>query len=304
MKVLAMQESNQGIAECAALFAQSRWDERERLSFFLSIIQRHINAISQQLGSSMEGIDIVVSGMASSSIGMFELPYKHVPFSSKGEDLLVCSITTGKNFKHPLLMISGAASATDVMRGEETQLVGAAGKSKSTQRLFIFPGTHSKHVMVRNDKVPYFETFMTGEFFALLSSKSMLSSSVHASEEFARHEQWFRKGVADGAVDNLLQKSFLIRVNDLFEYCSREENYFYLSGLLIGTELKDVFRTPVDEVVVVCNEILKPLYLSAWQELGLTFPAHFQPDDEALIMGQLQLQKRGDFQFVTPDFVA
>ncbi len=63
------------------------------------------------------------------------------------------------------------------MRGEETQLIGCL-KSGKQDGFFIFPGTHSKHVEVEDGMVKDFKTYMTGEFFELLSQKSILLNSV------------------------------------------------------------------------------------------------------------------------------
>src|SRR5450432_1404958 len=124
--------------------------------------------------------------MASSTLGMVELPYKELPFLADGSDLRVETIYANGLFHHDVLLISGARTGDDVMRGEETQLVGCAlGAGYATQageQVFIFPGTHSKHVVVREGRVIAFKTYMTGEFFELLSKKSILAGDVEAGE--------------------------------------------------------------------------------------------------------------------------
>ncbi len=292
--ILATHDSKQGIADCFAMFNQSRWDEKERRSFYLAIVQRHITAIAQESGSSVEGIPVVISGMASSSIGMVELPYKQLPFASDGSDLSLYFTPPGPQLKHHVLIISGAATGIDAMRGEETQLVGCP-KSDGEEQLYIFPGTHSKHVIVKEGMAVAIRTFMTGEFFALLSSKSILAGSLHEGEglEHAHNHQWFARGVNAAASGNLLHTAFMVRTNDLFKKCTKEENYYYLSGLLIGSEMKELLQTTAEHATLVCNETLRPFYMTAREILDLSLPIHFQRDDEALIQGQLQLLARG-----------
>src|SRR5262245_12577368 len=101
--------------------------------------------------------------MASSSIGMIEVPYKETQFKADGSDLKVKKIDRSKDFEHDTFIISGARTNNDVMRGEETQLAGCkdTGDKKS---LYIFPGTHSKHILVKKGIAVSFKTFMTGEF--------------------------------------------------------------------------------------------------------------------------------------------
>merc|ERR1712216_152509 len=71
-------------------------------------------------------------------------------------------------------------AAPDVMRGEETQLLGAwSGK----RRLFVLPGTHSKWALTSADGVVSFQTQMTGEFFELLRRHSILRTSMEEGPE-------------------------------------------------------------------------------------------------------------------------
>jgi 2-dehydro-3-deoxygalactonokinase len=82
---------------------------------------------------------------------------------------------------------------------------------------------------------------MTGEFFHLLTTKSILSSSVDTTALFGEKEQnSFRKGVQDAQTVNILHGSFMVRTNLLFGNYSMQENFYYLSGLLIGSELKEI----------------------------------------------------------------
>ena len=74
--------------------------------------------MEQQQGRSLNGTTVVLSGMASSSIGLVELPYSKLPFRTNGEDLITEQIQHQNN---PLLVISGASTTDDVMRGEENK---------------------------------------------------------------------------------------------------------------------------------------------------------------------------------------
>jgi 2-dehydro-3-deoxygalactonokinase len=125
--------------------------------------------------------------MASSTIGMADLPYKDIPFSTDGSDLKLHTIPASVSFKHSVTLISGVRTEDDVMRGEETKLIGCTvGVSNKNNHLFIFPGTHPKHVHVKNDKATAFKTYMTGEFFDLLSTKSILSVSWQKEKVFKK----------------------------------------------------------------------------------------------------------------------
>ncbi len=227
--------------------------------------------------------------MASSNIGMMELPYKEVPFNGDGSDLNIKIIQTPDNFRHEILLISGAKTKNDVMRGEETQLAGCEWLNDQEGRLFIFPGTHSKHIIVKNNRAVDFKTYMTGEFFSLLSKNSILSNSVEESNQNLDGDilKNFEVGVADSLQQNLLHASFLTRTNALFNKNTKKENYYYLSGVLIGAELRDLInnKTPI---TVVCNDTQKNYYFAAFRKLGIE-EVQFQDAASATVKGQCRI---------------
>ena len=132
---------------------------------------------------------------------------------------------------------------------------------------------------------------MTGEYFELLSKKSILSVSVQESEdwEHQKNQISFETGVSHGIETNLLHGSFLVRTNQLFAKFSDQENYFYLSGLLIGTELKDLKNNASSELIIVGNKKLATYYTTAIRLLHLPGAVSVRDADEALIRGQLKI---------------
>lgn len=295
LTIIEEENTKQGIAETFQLWKQSRKNEESRLSFYVDIISKHIKSIEERSGNALDDVPLVISGMASSTIGMVDLPYKDLPFSVTGEDLEICIIEASENVKNKVVIISGVRTSDDVMRGEETKLVGCAAIDKPRDDIYIFPGTHPKHVEAKNGQAITFKTYMTGEFFELLSKKSILSVSVKKGEglEVKNNLQSFVKGVNESKRSSLLHSSFLVRTNDVFKKYSLEENYFYLSGLLVGTELKDI----VDEsrnITIVGNEALNTQYLAALNVLNLPqqgMEVKSTDADEALIKGQMKVWK-------------
>ena len=116
--------SDEGIGWANEAFVQKGYEENQRLPFYCAIIDRHIKKIKAHVKDLEDDVPVIVSGMASSNMGILELPYTLLPFSTGGEDIGVKSIGKGHSFTHELHIISGVCTATDVMRGEETQLIG------------------------------------------------------------------------------------------------------------------------------------------------------------------------------------
>lgn len=290
-KVVQEEHTQQGIAATFQQWKETGKSEEGRLFFYLNIINEHIKTIEKKTGTSLDEVPLIISGMASSTIGMADLPYKDIPFSIDGSDLIMHTMPASIGFKHSVTLISGARTEDDVMRGEETKLIGCTvDVSDKSNHLFIFPGTHPKHVHVENDKVTAFKTYMTGEFFDLLSTKSILSVSVAEGEGFENpnNVEAFKKGVKDTFASNILHTCFFVRTNNVFNKLTKHENYYYLSGLLIGSELKDVKNLTNSKITIVGNEAITQYYTTALHTIGLPL-IETQGADEALIKGQLKI---------------
>ncbi|MFT3935895.1 MAG: 2-dehydro-3-deoxygalactonokinase [Chitinophagaceae bacterium] len=285
--------SNQGIAQTHQQWIAEDGKEERRLYFYLQVLQQYSAALLEETGCSEDDIPLVISGMASASIGMHELAYANMPFQLNGKDLLVQTFEKTKEFPHKILLISGAKTANDVMRGEETQLIGCATDSISKRQLFIFPGTHSKHVTVEEGKAISLETFMTGEFFELLSAKSLLVNSVAKSGDIQEPEnkEAFAKGIAASSNSTLLHNSFLVRTNQLFNRFSKTANYYYLSGLLIGEELNQLSKNKIDKITIVGEGKLVGNYKAALSLLNIDAPIETIDAATATVKGQLTIYK-------------
>lgn len=277
LSVIATVQNNHGISTILKSWQQQN-GAVDRKSYYTDFLHRQIAEMQRQVSSSLKGMPVVLSGMASSSIGLIELPYKKIPFRTDGTDLAIQHIHDNNN---PLLIISGASTTDDVMRGEETKVVGAAASITAQELLIILPGTHAKHIRIRDGQVISFQTFMTGEFFSLLSNNSILAASIADDGAFDRES--FISAVKKSREIPLLEHSFKVRTNQLLKGFSPQSNYHYLSGLLIGEELKTL--NPELPVMLMGGSFHTQLYALACETLGIKITS--MPDaDEALIKGQ------------------
>jgi len=281
--VLAETTAGDGIAVVHHNWLQSDRVKNERIGFYTDILLSQIEKLDNHY---LAGIPMIISGMASSSIGITELPYGDIPFRMNSTRLNVQRIVPGGKYPHEILLVSGLKAKDDVMRGEETKLLGCE-ISEEGEQLIIFPGTHSKHVLVKGNLLVDFKTFMTGEVFDLLSNKSILSGSVKINEWLA-HQNIFEKGLLEGAENNLLNAIFHVRTSHLFKSLNPEENYHFLSGILIGSELKRIAGTKI-KILLVCGQ---PLYERYWRGLQLLCGKEnlqYQDADKSLIAGHCKL---------------
>ena len=291
--VIASVNTSQGIATTFRLWQDTSYD---RVGFYLNIIDALIKQIENKLSVSLDAVPVVISGMASASIGMMELPYSTLPFAVDGSDAVTHYMHAGSYFNHPVLLISGVKSSDDVMRGEETQLVGCMQllSEQPGEQCIIFPGTHSKHITVSNQQVVAIKTYMTGEFFELLSNQSILRLAVekHSDIQSGSFNSHFSAGVAEGVAGNLLNTAFRIRTSELLGKRTKQENYSYLSGLVTGSELK-ALQHEIFSRITVCGEGgLSALYETALNLLHLPATINVLPADkasEAVLRGQINI---------------
>ena len=156
----------------------------------------------------------------------------------------------------------------DVLRGEETQIAGFASKDPDFSGTICLPGTHTKWATLEHGRVTGFQTFMTGELFELLRSRSILARSISSGpiQGTAFHAA-VRKAFEQPHA--LSAELFAIRAASLLSDLSPADAACRLSGLLIGAELANC-RSMWEQVpvVIISEPELAELYLRALRTIG------------------------------------
>ena len=207
----------------------------------LAVGIRHVRdgRFDAALAKLIAGWDIrvprIASGMIGSRQGWVEAPYVECPASLTALGDRLARVPHDELAIVPGVVTHDAAGIADVMRGEETQLLGAVGRNERV--LAVLPGTHSKWARVEHGRVVDFTTFMTGELYGVLIDHSMLGRLAgHEPGRFVRDA--FSHGVARGLADGeLLHDLFGARTLALTGALRSEEVADWLSGLLIGREV-------------------------------------------------------------------
>jgi 2-dehydro-3-deoxygalactonokinase len=180
-----------------------------------------------------EEAPIVMSGMVGSRQGWVEVPYVQCPagFEEIAAKLVNVSWANREGWIVPGLSCSDTAGVPDVMRGEETQILGCG-----VDGTICLPGTHSKWVQVNKGRIERFSTAMTGEVYAVLKQHSILGRMM---EEAPPDAGAFAAGVRrSGEAGGLLHHLFGVRTRGLMGELNGAGSASYLSGILIGHELR------------------------------------------------------------------
>ena len=239
--------------------------------------------LQQQIGDWLRDdpdAPVLLSGMVGSRQGWREAPYADCPAGMAELVAALCPVDLGDGrVAHivPGLTCRGADGYPDVMRGEETQIFGLDLPSEAT---LCMPGTHSKHVQVRDGRIAGFATAMTGEVFSLLKSHGLIAAMLAPADSKPEELDTvaFEAGLAlSGRPGGLLHHIFTVRTRRLFNELSAEAASHYLSGILIGHELRATAWA--GKVVIVGTGGLAMRYRKAFAFLGIDADA--APEDAA-----------------------
>lgn len=251
-RCLAVHEDDQGMLAAAGRFPQS-------LGALLS---------AMQVG---ERVPVVMSGMVGSAQGWREVPYLD---ASVPLDRLPASLVRleGSPLGRACMIVPGycqRGDSVDVMRGEETQLLGALALGRR-DGWAVLPGTHSKWVLLRDGVIERLATYMTGELFAALSAHGTLAALM---KEEGADEAAFAAGIGQARKREPLSHSlFGVRARAVTGAMPAAQARSFVSGLLIGTEFVaacDASGAAPRSITIIGSPALAERYARAAQLFGL-----------------------------------
>ena len=252
---------------------------------FEAVLEAHLEALSVA-----DEVPVIMCGMVGSRQGWAEAGYLPVPANLYDVPARAVRVPSRRRDIRILPGLSKTDRISpDVIRGEETQLLGLVGRAPKTAEgagVVCMPGTHSKWVRLTGDRVEDFASFMTGDLFAALSHHSVLRHSV-VSELSDPASPEFRNAVAaslDSPAD-ILARLFSIRPAGLLQGLPQGDARARLSGYLVGQEIAGArSRFPVGEKVeLIGGGVLGDLYSAALEVAGVATNLH--DADELVIYG-------------------
>ena len=224
--------------------------------------------------------EIVMSGMIGSRNGWLETDYLCCPVDAPKLASAVVSVpnTLGLDISQvPGVSYHASQEHADVMRGEETQIIGVMEQLGVKDGLICLPGTHSKWVRVSDGSITALSTFMTGELFSLLSKHSSLAGLIcdnSGCDKSGRENTFNKSDFISGLVHaqqngSLLNQLFGIRAKCLTGLLQPNQSHAFLSGLLIGSEFVQATGSFAGrEITLVGNQTLLPHYALAASHFG------------------------------------
>jgi 2-dehydro-3-deoxygalactonokinase len=252
---LASSRSNEGMQHCT-------------VAGFRPVLEKHLQVVA-----APDALPILVCGMAGARQGWVEAQYVQTPTPLNDLHARAISVPdAGRDVRILPGLAQVSAAAPNVMRGEETQLLGAIGEGFTG--LVCMPGTHCKWVAVDNGSVMQFSTFMTGELFSVIGRHSILMHAIEPGDAPTFDDPAVRRAIAVVRDDPsaLMSALFSIRAGQLLGFETKAEGAAHLSGLLIGAEISAARKRygAVDRIVLIGSGALGNLYEAALTDAGFS----------------------------------
>jgi 2-dehydro-3-deoxygalactonokinase len=236
---------------------------------FAPVLRDHLARLGAPAGAP-----VLICGMAGARQGWVEAPYIKTPTRLDALHESAIRVDAPSDIRILPGIAQAQADRPDVMRGEETQLLGVT--ESDFTGLVCIPGTHSKWVRIEDGRVVAFSTYMTGELFATIAQHSILAHAVEAGPP-PGDGQPFRDGLSMALAEPsaLTASLFRLRAAQLLGFEQRADGAARLSGLLIGSELGDAMRQhgPLQSVRLIAAGSLGKLYAAALAAQGLDVTA-------------------------------
>ena len=239
-------------------------------------------------------LPVLAAGMITSRQGWYEVPYVACPAGVAELAAGLVSFRTQNDrtvWFVPGVMRVDEDGIPDVARGEEVQVVGAFAGGASGPSVLLVPGTHSKWMVAEDGRLTWFATFMTGEVFAVLCDHSILGRLMEGDADDA---DAFRRGLEyaardEGRAGGLLKRLFSARSLGLFGEIPGTGVRSYLSGLLVGSEIREAggcMAGDVGTVTIIGGSELASLYGNALRLAG--YDCH-EMGEEAMVRGLVRI---------------
>jgi 2-dehydro-3-deoxygalactonokinase len=259
-----------------------------------AILERHVSdagvagiaageferALVREVGPWLEAnptANVVASGMVGSRQGWLQTRYVPCPvdLSKLAAELALRTVGQRQVAFTPGLTRVGQDGMPDVMRGEEVQVLGSLSELGG-DGWCVLPGTHSKWVRVEADTIVWFASFLSGELYDVLLRHSVLTLGDERS--LGTGDAAFARGldVASSSAPEsggLLKRLFSTRSLVGRGEMSRLEAREYLSGLIIGSELREALAsmpgTKPRRVLMIGTPELLARYRAAFARVGI-----------------------------------
>lgn len=216
------------------------------------------------LRNKASGVErILASGMITSEFGLCNLPHINAPAGINELHKAMYQTVINEISDIPFVFMRGVKldgkdiDDCDMMRGEETELIGIMQEKYGTC-IYVLPGSHSKIIKTdRHGRIISFSTTLTGEMIASLSQGTILKDAVDLSVTKKIHGEYLMKGYDYTVSAGINKALFKVRILKNKFNCSNEEVYSFFMGIVLCQEILNIVKEDAETVVLGGKEQIK-----------------------------------------------
>lgn len=232
-------------------------DTKKDPSILKKTIKSGINEILLKNRLFENDIECVIAcGMITSEFGICDLEHLKAP----------CGIEELANGLHhtniaeisslPFFFVRGVKiegdtfETTDVMRGEETELLGLTNRIEPNC-LYVLPGSHSKLILTDDKgRIERFSTELTGELMSAVAGSTILNQNIDLNIDVEVDNEYLRMGYLYAKEHGLNAAFFKVRILNSFFGCTRPQIYGFFKGVALCPEIENIKKTGSKKVIV------------------------------------------------------
>lgn len=208
---------------------------------------------------------ILASGMITSEFGLCCLEHIKAPAGLAELHNAVYETALPEISDIPFAFIRGVKSCsdcfsdTDMMRGEETELMGL--DSSISDSIYILPGSHSKIIETDSlGRIVSFSTMLTGEMLAALSQGTVLKDAV-SLESSELNKEYLLKGFEYCRQGGLNKALFKVRILKNMLAKNADECYSFFLGAVLCGEILEILSFRSKRLVIAGKRQLREAML-------------------------------------------
>ena len=254
-----------------ALGARAGIDGKEALA---EALKDAVNSLLQTHGLTEADVErILASGMITSEFGLYTLPHLPVPAGIKELHNGMKEVALEEISSIPFCFIPGVKMlgedflSSDMIRGEETELMGILDKSFG-DCVYVLPGSHSKVIKTDGEgKIEHFSTLLSGEMAQALSQNTILKGAVDLSVDLI-DDEYLKKGYFYCREHGINQSLFKARILKVLFGGSPGEIYSFFLGAVLCGEIGEILRYSAKTVVLGGKKQLREALAVISKEIG------------------------------------
>ena len=227
---------------------------------------------------------ILASGMITSEYGLCALAHINAPAGLAELRANLAERKIEEISDIPFIFARGvrlqgeSLEKTDMMRGEETELMGIMREGDG-ECIYILPGSHSKLIVTdENGRIIDFKTMLTGEMIEALSQGTILKDAVDLSADKISME-YLIKGYDYCAVNGLNESLFKVRVLKTVFYAETAQVYSFFLGAILWGEINKIISMPQNKVIIAGKKQIKDAMYLILKERSFKEIVVIQEDD-------------------------